>query len=311
MGTKVNIDGDIVELPISFGSVLMVLVGVVILFSLLASVYIVNAGTNGVLVVLGQPKEILKPGVHLIPPFISNVYPMSTQTMKYEVDAAAASSDLQNVHSKIAVNYKLADNDNLQLYIFQQFMGAHEERIIAPLTQETVKATTAKYTANDLIQKRDSVKVGISDALKAKLLAYGIEVQEVSITNFDFSADFNNAIEQKVVVEQNMQKSQLELEQKKIEVQKLVAEQNATAQAQIIQADADKQTAILRAEGQAQATLINAQANQEAIQKVNSVLTKEYVQYQYSQRWDGALPTIVGNNGILLGMDMNQLNGSG
>lgn len=282
----------------------------IIIIGAFNSIKIINTGEVGVLLQFGEMKDVLAPGLHFVIPFISEVQYLPTQTMKYEVDASAASSDLQVVSAKIAVNYKISENKANVMQIYQAFRGAHEERIIAPIVQEAVKANTAKSSANDLIQRRESTKMAITGTLKEKLALYGIDVQEVSITNFDFSPEFNKAIEAKVVVEQEKQKAQLELEKKQIEVQKLVAEQNATATAQIIQAEADRQSMILRAEGEANATLTNAEANQKAINMIQGVLTDEYVKYQYSRQWNGELPYFMGDSsGILLNMGLQNTSG--
>lgn len=271
--------------------------GVIALMAILSSFVTIDTGNVGVLLVFGQMKEVLHPGIHFVTPFISAVKVMSVQTMRYDVLASAASNDLQDVNTEIAVNYKISDNDNQVQYLYQQFAGDHENRIIAPMVQEAVKSATARYTAEQLITQRESVKQTIANALTEKLQPYGITIQEVAITNFNFSADFNKAIEQKVIVEQQKLQSQLELEQKQIEVQKLVAEQNATATAQVIQATADRDSAILRAEGDANATIVRAEAQRQAIDKVQHVLTPEYIQYLYSQQWNGKLPSVMVNGG--------------
>lgn len=283
---------------------ILVFTGVLAFFMLLSSIVIVETSNVGILLEFGNIKEIWQPGLHFKIPFIQSYYIMSTQTMKYETHASAASNDLQVVSTNITVNYHM-DTSQAE-YLFRQFRGEYEARLITPLVQEAVKANTAKFTAEDLIKKRETAKIAISSALGEKLRQHGIIVDEVSITNFDFSPEFNKAIENKVVVEQEKLQMQLELEKKQIEVQKLVAEQNATAQAQIIKADADAKSTMLRAEGQAiadvtaasgqaNATIMMAQANKQAIDLVQGVLTPEYVQYQYSQRWNGELPYFMSN----------------
>jgi prohibitin 2 len=278
-------------------------VAVFIALMVLGSIVIVNTGWVGVLMEFGQMKSVLQPGIHFIIPFVDNVQVLSTQTMKYEVDASAASSDLQIVSSKIAVNYRIKEDDQSVMYLYKQYSGNHEARIIQPLVQDLVKANTAKYTASDLIQRRETVKLAITNSLKEKLYAYGIQVDEVSVTNFDFSPEFNKAIESKVVIEQEKQKSQLELEQKMITVQQMIVEQNASATSQIIQANADAQTQMLIAAGNANATLTNAEAQRQAIDKIQKVLTPEYVNYIYASGWDGHLPYLMpGDSGMLLNM---------
>jgi len=275
-----------------------------LLFLLFSSVAVINAGEVGVLLQFGEVQGVLHPGIHFIVPFMNNVNEMSTQIEKYETDASAASKDLQIVSSTIAVNYRIEKKDDGSiLTLFENFRGGHEARLIQPMVQEAVKASTAQYTAEELITKRTEVKSVISSQLKEKLSIYGISVEEVAITNFDFSEEFNNAIESKVAAEQQKLEMQIELDQKKIEVQKMIAEANASAE-----------SAVLEANGDAQATLIRASAEAQAIQKVSDSLTEAqnnegYLTWAYIAKWDGEMPTVLGDSDLMI--EMGELEDSG
>jgi len=248
-------------------------------------VRIINAGEVGVLLEFGRVKEIWYPGLHIMVPFMNNVDVMSTQIEKFETQSSAASSDLQIVQTSIAINYRLPQDDASVQSLYENFRGNHESRIIAPLAQEVVKANTAKYSANELITKREQLKTVIGANLRDKLRQYDIDVVEVSITNFDFSPEFNDAIEKKVVAEQNKQQAQFELEKKQIEVLKVIAEKNATATANV-----------LEAEGEAKARIIRADAEAESIKTITESLNDPYVRYFYALKWNGQVPKVVGSN---------------
>ncbi|VVC03064.1 SPFH domain / Band 7 family protein [Candidatus Bilamarchaeum dharawalense] len=247
-------------------------------------VRIINAGEIGVLLEFGRVKEIWHPGMHILIPFMNDVVVMSTQIEKFETSSSAASSDLQMVSTMIAVNYRLPKTDASIQSLYENFRGDHEIRIIQPLVQEVVKANTAKYTAEELLSKREQVKAVITQNLKEKLLEYDVDVVEVSITNFDFSPDFNKAIESKVVVQQELLQAQLELQKKQIDVQRIIVEQNASATAIVIKAEADAQAQILRANAEAQ-----------AIQTITASLNDPYIRYLYVQNWNGQVPKVVGS----------------
>ncbi|MEW6723002.1 MAG: prohibitin family protein [Candidatus Micrarchaeota archaeon] len=257
-------------------------------------VRVISAGEVGVLLEFGRVKEIWHPGLHLMVPFMNGVDILSTQIEKFETQASAASSDLQIVQATIAVNYRLPQSDASVQTLYENFRGNHENRIIAPLAQEVIKANTAKYSADELITKRGELKSVISADLKQKLAEYDIDVVEVSITNFDFSPEFNDAIERKVVAEQNKLQAQFELEKQQIEVLKQVAQANATAESEIIKADAEAKAKVIRAEAEA-----------EAITKITQTLGDEYLRYYYIQRWNGELPKVMGSEGNII--DISQL----
>ena len=270
----------------------------ILLFVVLSAVRIVNAGEVGVKTEFGRVVDILEPNLHMVVPIMNDVKILSTQIEKFETGASAASKDLQVVQTDLAINYRINGDTGKIKELYETFRGRHEQRIIAPLVQEVVKANTAKFNAEELITKRVEVKTKIAEELKQKLAVYGIDVVEVSIINLDFSPEFNAAIEAKVVAEQTLQKEQIDLETKRIEVQKLVAQQNATAIALVIQAEADAKAKVIRAEAEA-----------EAITKITESITDPYIRYYYIEQWDGVLPKVMGEQDLII--DLEGLNQTG
>ena len=191
-------DGDLSPFKIITASI----AGLFCLILLLNSFYTVNAGERGVLLTFGSVDPIAKqPGLGVKIPLIQNMVVMSVQTLKYEADATAASKDLQIVSAKIATNYHIVPETVPTLYTN---LGVnYGVSVIMPMEQEVTKSVTAQFTAEELITKREEVRMKIKDTLKERLAERGIIVEEVSITNFDFSKSFNDAIEYKVTMEQN------------------------------------------------------------------------------------------------------------
>ena len=114
---------------------------------------IIGAGERGVVLNFGavQP-TVLGEGLHFRMPIVQKIIKMDVKVHKEQVDAEAASKDLQDIRSTIAVNYHiLPDKAN---WVYQNISTAFKERIIDPTVQEVVKAITAKYTAIELITQR-------------------------------------------------------------------------------------------------------------------------------------------------------------
>lgn len=285
-----------------FGLIGTLFIAFIVFLLLLSSVRIIEAGEVGIKTEFGRVVDVLEPNIHFVVPIMNDVKYLSTQIQKFETGASAASKDLQMVDTQIAVNYRISGDTESLMDLWERFRGNHEIRIIAPLVQEVVKANTAKFNAEELITKRVELKSNIAGDLERKLEPYGIDVVEVSITDLKFSPEFDAAIEAKVVAEQKLQKEKIDLETKKIEVQKLVAQQNATAEALLIQASADAKAKVLRAEGDAEAKVIQAEAEAEAISKITASITDPYVRYFYVSQWDGVLPKVMGENAVILDM---------
>lgn len=239
----------------------IILIALAAFLLITSAIYEVKAGNIGVVTRFGAVNRVAYPGINFKLPFIEKVVPLSIRTQKDEVPATAMSENLQVVTSLIAVNYHLDGTRAEEVY---QNVGAnYADIIVAPAIQNTFKAVTAKFTAEELITKRDEVRMLAEEELTKQLEPYFIVVENFNIVNFDFSAEYQSAIEAKQVAQQQVE----------------------TSKQKLAQAEIDAQTVIAQAEGQADA--------QKALNDTGA-LTPEYLQYLFLTRWNGVLPSVMG-----------------
>jgi len=244
---------------------------VLILIMLFGSLGTIGAGERGILLQFGAVKDkIFDEGLYFKIPFVQKVVKIDVKIQKDEVPASASSKDLQIVTSKIALNYHLDPNGVNK--IWQEVGTDYNIRIIAPSIQEAVKSVTAKFTAEELITKREEVKDQIKLNLSERLSSRFIIVDEFNIIDFSFSAAFNEAIEAKVTAEQLKLKADRDLERIKIEADQRVAE----------------------AEGKAKAILTEAQALR---------TNPQVVELRWIEKWDGKTPLYWGEVSPFIGID--------
>ena len=138
---------------------------IVIIVILAESIVIVEAGHRGVVLYLGAVENrVLGEGVHFIAPFLEQVVPMEVRTQKFQAEASAASNDLQEVQTVIALNYRIDPTEANKIY---QILGVnYADRVISPTIQESVKASVAKFNAEELITKRETAKSVIANAIR-------------------------------------------------------------------------------------------------------------------------------------------------
>ena len=269
--------------------VIPVIIGFIILIVVLsASIKIVDAGNRGVLLQFGavDTSVSLGEGIHFVVPFRDNVIPIEVRTQKIVEDAASASRDLQDVRTQVALNYHV-NPDSAQV-LFRQLGFDYANRVIAPAIQESVKQVTARFNAENLITNRETVKSEIESQIKQRLAAYNVEVETISITEFQFSEQFRRAVESKVEAEQRALQANNEL--RRIEIEAQQAEAKAVG---------ERQANIARAEGTRQANVLQAQGEAEAIQIIDVQLRENplYLDWLRTQRWDGVLPLVTGGEG--------------
>ena len=269
--------------------VVPIIIGIIIVSIIaVSSVRIVDAGNRGVLVQFGNvdTDNSLDEGLHFVVPFRDNVVQMEVRTQKIVEDTTSASKDLQDVSTQVALNYHI-DPDNAQV-LYQQLGFDYANRVINPAIQESVKQVTARFNAEELITKRETVKNQIEEQITARLAANNIIVDAVSITDFQFSDLFKQAVEAKVAAQQRALQAQNELRRIQIEAQQNEAQAIGEQKANIARAEGIKQSNVLQAEGEAQAiTIIDEQLRN----------NPTYLEWLKSQKWDGKLPLVTGGAG--------------
>jgi regulator of protease activity HflC (stomatin/prohibitin superfamily) len=275
--------------------VVLIIIGIAGVIIITSATVSVPAGHRGVLLTWGKVEnKILGEGLNFKTPFIQTVVFMNVQIQKAESTEATATADLQEVSTTVAVNYRI---DPLKVdQIYKDMRQDYVSRIIKPNIEESLKATTAIFRAEELVTKRAQVKATFDDILVERLSAFNIDVLAVSLTDFQFSTSFALAIEAKVIAEQEALQAKNTLEQIRYE-----------AQQQIIQAEAAKNATIARALGVAQARIIEAEATAEAITLITNQMTPEYAQYLWLQQWDGKLPVVLSGDEQDYIIDISQL----
>ena len=243
-----------------------------------SSVKIVDAGTRGVLlhwsaVDLTQPP--LEEGLHFVTPFADDVINIEVRTLKYEKSTTSASRDLQTVRTTVTVNYH--PEKEMIHYLYKNLGLDYENRVIQPAIEETVKQVTANYNAEELITKRPLVKADIQDEITDRLNEFNLATEVISITDFEFSLLFSQAIESKVEAEQKAFKAENDLLR--------------------IQVEAQQQEA--QAFGIANANIAEAEGEAKAIRIINQALAENpnYLEWFKTRAWDGKLPLVVGEGG--------------
>jgi regulator of protease activity HflC (stomatin/prohibitin superfamily) len=207
----------------------VVVVAVLLVLLLLNPFVKIDAGERGVVLNFGAVQgEVLGEGLHLRIPIMQKIMKMDVKIQKSETRAEAASKDLQDIKSVIALNYHvIPEKAN---WVYQNIGVAFKERVIDPTVQEAVKAVTARYTAVQLIGDRENVSTAIKDALSQKLADYHLYVDGFSVIDFSFSKKFTDAIEAKQEAEQFALKAARDLDRIKIEAEQKITQAKAEAE---------------------------------------------------------------------------------
>ncbi len=233
---------------------------VVLLVVIFGSYHIVPPGNRGVAVTLGKVDPVeRKEGLTFKMPMVTSIVNFPIMQLKADGRAQCFSSDLQTMMVNFTVLYRVPENKVTTL--FQQYRGDPYQTLIEPRVQEGMKQVTALFRAEDMVKNREKVKAEVRLNV-SKALGDLITLNDLIITNIDLSDQLEQAIEQKVVREQEAFAKQFELDKEK-------------KQAEIT---------IVRAEAEAKSVHIKGEALK---------VSPEVIQFEIAQRWDGKAPLAV------------------
>ncbi|MGI5853200.1 MAG: SPFH domain-containing protein [Bacillota bacterium] len=228
------------------------------LWLLSMSLRVVPAGHRGVVFsrISGVQETSLNEGLNFVVPFISHVENISVRTNKLSDDLEAVTSDLQQMKFTVVVNYRPIASEVHKLY--KEVGTSYVDIVLLPALNEITKMNTSKYNADAIMEHRQEVKDVITHELAERMKAYHIAIDDVALSNIRFSPEFEQAIEEKQVAEQQSKKKEYELEM----------------------ARQDAEIAQTKARGEAEALKIKMMAEAEANLALDKSLTERILKYR-------------------------------
>jgi len=241
----------------------------------LLSIHIVQPGYVGVVVQLGEVQPYtLPPGFYIRPLIFQNIVAFETRVRPHafkEIDAS--SMEYQSVKLTGSLNFSVEPARAAELY--SRLGSDFADRVIDAAFTDIIKEIVPQYQVTEILGKRDEVRSKTKERLAQNLSRYGINVDDIYLTNIAFSPEYTAAIEAKQVAAQQVEQQRQILEQKRVQADQAEAEARGRARALIAEA-----------EGQ-------AQANREIAESISSTL----IDYQRVQKWDGKMPLYQGDAG--------------
>jgi len=226
--------------------------------------YVVEPGTRGIRVTLGKAADQFLPeGFGFKAPFITRIVAVNVKQRTMRLQADCFSSDLQQVKVEAAVLFRTPEESVVQ--IFKQYAGDPFDSLIAPRVQEAVKEVTALMTAEQIVKKRDEIKEKTLQAARHKI-GNILTVADIVIRNIDLSDELEQAIEAKMVAEQDAAKARFTQLQTQVEAE----------------------TAIIRARGEAEAISVRGQALKD---------NPAFLRLNLVEKWNGRSPLVVPEGG--------------
>ncbi len=216
---------------------------IIIAFIVLSSFFVVEVGFVGVRIniITGQTQSFAQ-GTYFKIPFIHQVVNYDVKTQKQEIEADSASKDLQTVRARIVVNFRPVYEKVNDIHI--KIGKDYFVKVIYPAIQEVSKTAISKLPVENIIVERENLRAAIEENLRKKIEEYNIIIENVNIVDIQFTTEFNRVVEEKQIEEQKVKKIQYQRMQAEEEKKRVILLAEAEAQKQKLLRDSSNQTVI-------------------------------------------------------------------
>lgn len=248
----------------------------------LDSYSVIDPNERGIDVKLGQMQdEIIQPGLHWRTPFITETRKFRLEPKTYEVSFSvgadgAITKDMQTVGATVAVRY-VYDETRIKDIVTLYAKDSVIENAMKDNVKASLKETTGKYSIYDLVAHQNEITTEVANAMLTRMSNYPIAINQTTITNWDWSDDFDRQIKETANRTQQVKQAEQEANIAAAQAQKLVKEAEAKKQA----AELDAQAEIARANGLAESKKIKADAQAYENQKIAQNLDVMKAQWDY------------------------------
>jgi hypothetical protein len=151
-------------------------------------------------------------------------------------DNGAITKDNQTIGADMTVFYKFPDTEILN--IARNFGTEVLQQKIKKDTTEAFKQSIGSITIFDVAKDQEAIRAKVKEVAIAKLGTYPIVIDDIKISNYDWSQQFDDQIAQTMKIAQEAKQQEQQLKKVEIEAQQAVKKAEANKEAERLNAEA-------------------------------------------------------------------------
>ncbi len=282
-----------------------IIIAVILLFT---SIYTIQEGYVGIVKRFGKAIEQVDAGIHLKIPFTDSIQEIEVRTKKNTEKMMVATSEQMRAEAIVSINWTVKREAVLDLYKKYGSLAQFEERILDPRLREVSKQGIAMFTAEENINKRESVTNAIKEAFLEEITPFPVVINSVQYENISLPTNYLESIDRKQTAKNERDAEQFKLEKQKLEAMREVNTADAQKQARKLEADGIAYKIETEAKAQAKKVELLGKAEATAIELKAKALKNNplIVELTKAQNWNGILPTTVMGDSSSVLMDLRK-----
>jgi regulator of protease activity HflC (stomatin/prohibitin superfamily) len=220
---------------------------------MITAIKIIQPYEQGLLIVLGNFRRRLNPGLNIVPPLISRVVKLDLRTQTLDVprqEVITKDNSPTNVDAIIYI--KIVDPDKAYFEVQNYKMAT------IYLAQTTLRSLIGDMELDEILYQRDKINTNLRDILDEATDKWGVKVDAVEIREVDPVGPVKAAMEEQTSAERERRAAILRADGNK---RSAILKAEGSKRSRILQAEGLRQSAILEAEGERLARILRAQGD--------------------------------------------------
>lgn len=169
--------------------VLLIILLAIVVFIVIPGIRIINQYERGVVLRLGKFSRMLKPGFHVIIPYIDHMTKVDVRTTPMDIPKQEViTRDNVTVNVDAIVYFRVLDAPKAVLETTNYAYAT------STFAQTALRDVTGNFDLDEILSKRDEISSQIREIVDIQTDKWGIDIENVKLQNIELPADMKRAM---------------------------------------------------------------------------------------------------------------------